>query len=89
VSGDLYDLLEVKRDASSRQIRSAYRRLARTYHPDHNAAPDAAARFKAVAEAYAVLSDSARRSAYDLWGHRVALGSASAIVSDEEESAFE
>ena len=88
MSRDLYDVLEVKRDASSRQIRSAYRRLARTYHPDHNAAPDAAERFKLVAEAYAVLSDTARRGAYDLWG-QVPSSSTRAADAVEEESAFE
>jgi DnaJ-class molecular chaperone len=65
---DLYTLLEVERSASASQIKSAYRRLARAFHPDRNPAPDAADRFKAVTEAYAVLSDSARRRAYDLWG---------------------
>jgi DnaJ-class molecular chaperone len=68
MNDDLYALLEVERSASARQIRTAYRRLARAYHPDRNHAPDAAERFKAVAEAYAVLSDSARRHAYDRWG---------------------
>jgi curved DNA-binding protein len=68
VNDELYALLEVERAASARMIQSAYRRLARAYHPDRNPAPDAAERFKAVAAAYAVLSDSARRRAYDRWG---------------------
>jgi molecular chaperone DnaJ len=51
-----------------RQIRSAYRRLARAFHPDTNDDPEAAERFKAVAEAYAVLSDTGRRLAYDRTG---------------------
>jgi DnaJ-class molecular chaperone len=69
MNDDLYVLLEVERGASARQIKTAFRRLARAYHPDRNHAPDAAEHFKAVAEAYAVLSDSGRRNAYDRWGH--------------------
>jgi molecular chaperone DnaJ len=70
MNDDPYLLLEVERDASTREIRSAYRRLAQAYHPDRNAAPDAAERFKTIAEAYAILSDRARRQAYDRWGQR-------------------
>ncbi len=69
MSADLYAILHVERGASDRQIRSAYRRLARAFHPDHNAADDAAECFKAISEAYSVLSDSRRRAAYDAWGH--------------------
>ena len=69
MSDDLYTILQVGRTATTRQIRSAYRRLARTYHPDRNSAPDATERFKAVAHAYAILSDAVRRAAYDRWGH--------------------
>jgi DnaJ-class molecular chaperone len=68
MSTNLYAVLQVDRGASHRQITSAYRRLARAYHPDRNPAPDAEERFKAVAQAYAVLSDSARRQAYDQFG---------------------
>jgi DnaJ-class molecular chaperone len=73
MNDELYALLEVERTASARMIKSAYRRMARAYHPDRNPAPEAAERFKAVAEAYAVLSDSARRRAYDRWGQRTVL----------------
>ncbi|MHC4107994.1 MAG: DnaJ C-terminal domain-containing protein [Planctomycetota bacterium] len=68
-SKDYYELLEVKRDASAEEIRRAYRRLARTYHPDVNKSPDAATRFSAIQEAYDVLSDAEKRKAYDRFGH--------------------
>jgi len=66
---DYYKLLGVGRLASPAEIRVAYRRLARQYHPDVN--PDAAAEehFKELNEAYEVLSDSQKRSLYDLYGH--------------------
>ena len=86
MTADLYAILEVERSASGRQIRSAYRRLARRYHPDHNPAEDAAQCFTAIAEAYNVLSDASRRATYDHSGHiPPTIGSA----LHEEESAFE
>ena len=86
MSADLYDVLEVPRAASQRQIKSAYRRLARAYHPDTNPDPAAAVRFKAVAQAYAVLSDMARRHAYDRTGE---VEPGRAVREDGDESAFE
>ena len=86
VTLDLYCLLEVERGASPRQIKTAYRRLARAYHPDTNADPDAAEHFKAVAQAYAVLSDPARRDMYDRTGETRVQVSAR---SEGDESAFE
>src|SRR5688572_15373266 len=60
-----YDLLGVPRSATSTQIKHAYRRLARAYHPDVNRSADATARFKELNEAYTTLTHSERRAAYD------------------------
>ena len=65
---DYYETLAVPRDATSEQIRSAYRKLARRYHPDINEDEDAEERFKEVAEAYEVLSDTEKRERYDRLG---------------------
>src|SRR2546423_11390522 len=65
---DYYETLAVPRDATSEQIRSAYRKLARRYHPDLNEDEDAEERFKEVAEAYEVLSDGEKRERYDRLG---------------------
>ncbi|MBV1788999.1 molecular chaperone DnaJ [Marinobacterium sp. D7] len=67
---DYYELLDVPRDASDRDIKKAYRRLAMKYHPDRNPDNKAAEdRFKEISEAYEVLSDSQKRAAYDQFGH--------------------
>lgn len=67
---DYYDVLGVDRDADASQIKRAYRRLAMSYHPDRNPdAEDAEEKFKEATEAYQVLSDSEKRSAYDQFGH--------------------
>ncbi len=71
---DYYATLGVPRDASEDQIRSAYRKLARQYHPDVNAETDAASRFRDVTEAYEVLSDPQRRQRYDMFGSGDGLG---------------
>ena len=65
---DFYALLGVARNASEDEIRSAYRKLARQYHPDVNKASDAAEKFKQITEAYEVLSDRERRQRYDMFG---------------------
>jgi molecular chaperone DnaJ len=69
VPRDYYEILEVERDASGEDVKRAFRRLARTLHPDVSEAPDAEERFKEVAEAYEVLSDPDSRSRYDRFGH--------------------
>lgn len=66
---DYYELLGVARDASHEDIKRAFRQLARELHPDVSEAPDAELRFRAVAEAYEVLSDPERRRTYDRFGH--------------------
>jgi len=66
---DFYEVLGVGRDASADDIQSAYRKLARTYHPDVNKEPGAEDRFKEVSEAYDVLSDPELRRRYDAFGH--------------------
>lgn len=66
---DYYEILNIGRDAGQEDIRRAYRRLARQYHPDVSKDPDAEERFKELTEAYEVLSDSERRAAYDRFGH--------------------
>ena len=62
---DLYRVLGVPRDASAREIRHAYRRLARRHHPDLNPGPGGSQRFAAVAGAYEILRDPVRRARYD------------------------
>ncbi|HWE63602.1 MAG TPA: J domain-containing protein, partial [Chloroflexota bacterium] len=62
---DLYEILGLKPTADTSAIRRAYRLLAREWHPDVNPAPDAARRFADMSQAYAVLSDPARRRQYD------------------------
>src|SRR6266545_232033 len=71
---DFYDLLGVPRNASEEQIRSAYRKLARAYHPDVSQAPDAAEKFRQITEAYEILSDPEKRQRYDMFGNGQGLG---------------
>ena len=66
---DCYTVLGVARSATAAQIKAAYRKLARQYHPDVNKAPDAAAKFSEATEAYEILSDSQKRKVYDQFGH--------------------
>jgi len=66
---DYYETLGVPRDASESEIKSAFRGLARKYHPDVSQESDAEEKFKEINEAYAVLSDQEKRSAYDRYGH--------------------
>jgi len=70
---DYYKILGIPEQADADQIKQAYRKLAKKYHPDLNPDnPDAETRFKEVAEAYEVLSDEAKRKAYDLTRQKTA-----------------
>src|SRR5690606_986003 len=70
VKRDYYEVLGVQRDAANADLKKAYRRLAMKYHPDRNPGdPESEARFKEAKEAYEVLADESRRSAYDRFGH--------------------
>ncbi len=66
---DYYELLQVPRGASEQDIKRAFRKLARELHPDVSDEPDAETRFREVAEAYQVLSNSETRELYDRYGH--------------------
>jgi len=65
---DYYRIMGVKRDASQDELKRAYRKLARKYHPDVSKEPDAEAKFKELGEAYEVLKDPEKRAAYDQLG---------------------
>src|SRR4029453_7183844 len=79
---DLYEILGVPRDASSNDIRAAYRRLARELHPDVNADPADQERFKEVTGAYEILSDPAKRHRYDEFGSAGPQGAPFADIQD-------
>jgi len=67
---DYYEVLGVPRTADQKEIKAAYRKLARKYHPDVNKGDSGAEeKFKEVAEAFAVLSDKGKRASYDRGGH--------------------
>lgn len=72
---DYYEVLGISRNASTEDIKKAYRKLARQYHPDANPNDkDAEAKFKEISEAYVVLSDPDKRAQYDRFGHAGANG---------------
>jgi molecular chaperone DnaJ len=69
IKRDYYEILGVPRDASDEEIKRAFRRAAQRHHPDIDASDGAEQRFKELNEAYRILSDRQRRSAYDMFGH--------------------
>src|SRR5579859_6719505 len=66
---DYYEVLGVQRNASEDDVKKAFRRLARQYHPDVNKEKGAEAQFKEINEAYEILGDAQKRQAYDRFGH--------------------
>lgn len=67
---DFYEVLGVAKSADDKEIKKAFRKLAKQYHPDVSKEPDAEEKFKEAQEAYAVLSDSEKRAKYDQYGHQ-------------------
>jgi molecular chaperone DnaJ len=79
---DYYEVLGVSRSASDEELKKAFRRLAKQYHPDANKEQGAEARFIEINEAYEVLSDPQKRAAYDRYGHAAVNGSGAAGFGD-------
>lgn len=73
---DYYEVLGVPREATKDDLKSAYRRLAKQYHPDVNKEDGAEEKFKEISEAYSVLSDDEKRGAYNRYGHAAFQGGA-------------
>ncbi len=73
---DYYEVLDINRGASKDEIKRAFRKLARQYHPDVSTEADAETRFKEINEAYEVLSDENKRARYDRFGHAGVQGAA-------------
>jgi molecular chaperone DnaJ len=71
---DYYEVLGIERNATDEDVRTAFRKLAFQYHPDHNRDNGAEEKFKEVNEAYEVLSDASKRATYDRYGHAGADG---------------
>lgn len=81
-AADYYDVLGVSRNSSKSEIKSAYRKLARQYHPDVNKEVSAETKFKEISNAYEVLSDDEKRSIYDKYGEAGLKGPGAGSASD-------
>ncbi|XP_015870905.2 uncharacterized protein LOC107408057 isoform X2 [Ziziphus jujuba] len=91
-SGDYYATLGVPKSASGKEIKAAYRRLARQYHPDVNKQPGATEKFKEISAAYEVLSDDKKRAMYDQYGEagvKSTVGGASSAYTTNPFDLFE
>ncbi|KAB2612780.1 dnaJ-like protein 1 [Pyrus ussuriensis x Pyrus communis] len=91
-SGDYYATLGVPKSATSKEIKVAYRRLARQYHPDVNKQPGATEKFKEISAAYEVLSDDKKRTLYDQYGEagvKSAVGGGSSAYTTNPFDLFE
>ncbi|MEA4820895.1 MAG: molecular chaperone DnaJ [Erysipelotrichales bacterium] len=66
---DFYEVLEISKNATQDEIKKAYRKLAKKYHPDINKEPGAEEKFKEIQEAYDILSDDSKKQLYDQYGH--------------------
>jgi len=87
---DYYEVLGIGREATEQQIKSAYRKLALKYHPDRNPGDHKAEEaFKEAAEAYAIISDSEKRSLYDRFGHAGVSGAAAGGFDPNAFAGFE
>jgi hypothetical protein len=82
---DYYAILGIPRDATQEQIKEAYRRLVKIYHPDRNPFPEAEEMFKLINEAYHVLSDPAKRAEYDVIYDAVMVETSTHVVAETKE----